>query len=83
MITQEQLATMTPEAMAALVMKLQVQRKPTKLTLKVSAKGAVSVYGFGKWPVTLYKSQWERLIESIEEVKAFLEVNDGLLATKD
>lgn len=83
MITQEQLATMDHAALQALVLKFQTARKPTKLTLKVSAKGAVSIYGFGKWPVTLYKSQWERLIESVDEVKAFIEANDGLLATKD
>lgn len=54
-----------------------------KLTLKVSDKGAVSLYGLGRFPVTLYGTQWERLIGEVEHIKAFIETNRGLLATKD
>lgn len=43
-----------------------------KITFKVSEKGAVSVYGLGRFPVTLYKRQWERLIGRLDELKAFL-----------
>lgn len=57
--------------------------KPRKLTLKVSDKGAVSVYGMGKWPVTLYAQQWERLLASQDEIKDFLAANVGLLSVKE
>ena len=60
-LLQSQLNTMTREQLEAIVM---AANKPRKLTLKVSAKGAVSVYGMGKWPVTLYAGQWERLLQS-------------------
>lgn len=69
------------QAQQATIAKLQATRQG-KLTCKVSAKGAVSVYGFGRWPVTLYKSQWERLARSIGEITAFVEANADLLATK-
>ena len=74
--------TMTRDELAALVAKYQAANKARKLTLKVSEKGACSVYGFGKWPVTLYASQWDKLIENIEEVKAFLEANRSVLSVK-
>lgn len=54
-----------------------------KLTLKVSAKGAVSVYGMGRWPVTLYKGQWERLLGYAQEVRDFIAAHEDELASKD
>ena len=54
-----------------------------KLTPKVSAKGGVSVYGLGRWPVTLYRTQWERLIEAMPQITAFIEANADSLASKD
>lgn len=54
-----------------------------KLSLKVSDKGAVSVYGMGKWPVTLYRSQWERLLASKEQIEAFIIANSDVLTVKD
>jgi hypothetical protein len=59
------------------------QRKPGQLRLKVSEKGALSVYGLGRFPVTLYKEQWSRLLGYTEEIKAFLKDNDHLLKGKD
>ena len=53
------------------------------LSIKTSTKGAVSVYGLGRFPVTLYKEQWERLLANIEKVKGFIEENRETLATKD
>jgi hypothetical protein len=52
------------------------------LKLKVSEKGAVSCYGLGRFPVTLYAGQWERLLGAAEEIKAFMAANASSLSTK-
>lgn len=57
--------------------------KPRKLTLKVSDKGAVSAYGMGRFPVTLYRQQWERLLASAGEINDFIEANAALLSVKE
>jgi hypothetical protein len=67
---------------AALTAKLEAANKPRALTLKVSEKGAVSVYGMGKWPVTLYGEQWSRLLKHSAEIEAFIAANAALLSTK-
>ena len=53
------------------------------LTFKVSAKGAVSVYGLGRFPVTLYYEQWKRLLGSLEPLQAFLEEHKSQLKSKE
>ncbi len=53
------------------------------LTMKVSEKGALSVYGMGRFPVTLYKEQWLKLLSIAEEIKKFIAENDGHLKTKE
>jgi hypothetical protein len=53
-----------------------------ELSFKVSAKGAVSIYGMGRFPVTLYKEQWIRLFARIEDLKVFITENDADLTTK-
>jgi hypothetical protein len=58
------------------------QRKPGQLRLKVSEKGGLSVYGLGRFPVTLYKEQWVRLLDHGEEIKKFLHENDQQLKAK-
>ena len=58
------------------------QRKPGQLRLKVSEKGALSVYGLGRFPVTLYKEQWMRLLDYAEEMRSFIKDNDQLLKGK-
>lgn len=55
---------------------------PRKLTLKVSAKGALSVYGMGRFPITLYVSQWEQVLSMAEQIRAFIKDNSAKLATK-
>lgn len=70
------------EMIARLQAQLAVANKPRKLTLKVSVKGAVSLYGMGKFPVTLYAGQWERLLGSAEEITSFIEANRSLMAVK-
>lgn len=53
------------------------------LTLKVSAKGALSVYGLGRFPVSLYREQWEKLLDSAPEVKAFILTHGAELKTRN
>jgi len=52
------------------------------ITLKVSEKGALSVYGLGRFPVTLYKEQWTKLLDMAEEIRAFIRDNDTRLKAK-
>ena len=77
-MTKEDLAALVPQLLA----KLEEANKPKALTCKVSEKGAMSVYGFGQWPVTLYKSQWHRLFAARDQLATFLRDNDHLLAEK-
>jgi hypothetical protein len=58
------------------------QRKTGQLRLKISEKGGLSVYGLGRFPVTLYKEQWVRLLDYSEEIKKFLKANDQQLKAK-
>jgi hypothetical protein len=53
------------------------------LSLKVSEKGAVSLYGMGRFPVTLYKEQWPRILASAPEIETFIRENDSKLKTKE
>ena len=59
------------------------QPKRGSLYCKVSEKGAVSVYGLQRMPVTLYVEQWQRLLEFGEELKKFLQENDAKLKRKE
>jgi hypothetical protein len=52
------------------------------LTFKVSEKGALSVYGLGRFPVTLYKEQWQKLLDVADGIRAFLKENDAQLKSK-
>ncbi len=51
-------------------------------TIKVSEKGGVSVYGLGRFPVTLYKEQWLKLLDMAEDIRAFIAAHDSELKTK-
>ena len=53
------------------------------LSFKVSEKGAVSVYGLGRFPVTLYYEQWNRLVDVMPQLKEFMEENKGRLKLKE
>ena len=58
------------------------QRGGRSVSLKVSEKGAVSVYGLGRFPVTLYKEQWTKLIEMAAEIREFIRENESKLKSK-
>jgi hypothetical protein len=53
------------------------------VSLKVSEKGGVSVYGLGRFPVTLYKEQWLRLLDMADEIRGFIAENAARLKSKD
>lgn len=76
---------MTKEQLEARVAQLESQAKSRrpKPTLKVSAKGGVSLYGLGRWPVTLYREGWETVIAMNDQIKSFIEANASQLSTKD
>jgi hypothetical protein len=61
----------------------RLKKQPARGTsLKVSEKGGVSVYGLGRFPVTLYKEQWTKLLAMADEIKAFIKEHDAALKTK-
>lgn len=62
--------------------RLKAQRK-SGLTMKVSEKGALSVYGLGRFPVTLYREQWLRLLDMAADIRAFIQENADSLKAKD
>ena len=51
--------------------------------MKVSEKGGVSVYGLGRFPVTLYKEQWIRLLDMADDIRSFIEENESKLKPKE
>jgi hypothetical protein len=60
-------------------------KKPARgqMSLKVSEKGGLSVYGLGRFPVTLYREQWEKLLAMADEIRKFIAANDGALKKKE
>ena len=52
------------------------------VSIKVSEKGGVSVYGLGRFPVTLYKEQWTKLLAMADEIRAFIKEHDAQLKAK-
>lgn len=57
--------------------------KTGTLSMKVSEKGALSIYGMGRFPVTLYKEQWLKLLGIADDIKKFISENDRQLKTKE
>jgi hypothetical protein len=73
----------TYEELKARVAELEKQKHIGSLQFKVSEKGGVSVYGLGRFPVTLYYEQWARLLGAVEELRGFLQTNKAKLKLKD
>ena len=55
----------------------------SNVRMKVSEKGAVSVYGMGRFPVTLYKEQWLKLLDMSDQIRAFIAANETQFKAKD
>jgi len=62
---------------------LKSTRRAGALSFRVSEKGAVSVYGLGRFPVTLYQEQWDKLLAAADELRAFIETNRAALKKKE
>ncbi len=62
---------------------LKAPRKAGALSFRVSEKGAVSVYGLGRFPVTLYQEQWDKLLNAVGELRAFIDANRAHLKKKE
>ena len=62
---------------------LKARAPKPRSPFKVSAKGGVSVYGLGRFPVTLYKEQWEQLLDMADDLRAFLAEHAAELRTRD
>lgn len=58
------------------------KRSERTTSLKVSEKGGVSLYGLGRFPVTLYKEQWAKLLDMGDDIRAFIKENESKLKTK-
>jgi len=80
---------MTEEEMKVEIERLKAENEALKtpargqISLKVSEKGGVSVYGLGRFPVTLYKEQWTKLLAMGDQIKSFIQQNDHLLKKKE
>ena len=80
------MAEPTAEELKARIAELEQKlssRKSGKLEFRVSEKGGVSVYGMGRFPVTLYYEQWMRLLGAADELRTFIEENKHKLKTKE
>jgi hypothetical protein len=62
---------------------LKAGRTKGAISLKVSEKGAVSLYGLGRFPVTLYKEQWARLLDQADQIRQFIAENESKLKAKE
>jgi hypothetical protein len=80
---------MSDEDLKAEIERLRAENERLKnkgvrgLSLKVSEKGAVSLYGVGRFPVTLYKEQWTKILGMAAEIETFIRENDHLLKAKE
>jgi len=78
----------TPEELQAELDRLRAENEALKrprgqMSLRVSEKGALSVYGLGRFPVTLYREQWEKLLGMSDEIRRFIQDHDGELKKKE
>ncbi|MES2614815.1 MAG: hypothetical protein V4591_05320 [Bdellovibrionota bacterium] len=83
----------SPEQLQAEIEKLRAENNALKsekipaaskeISFKIAEKGGLSVYGLGRFPVTLYKEQWTKLLDKADDIRNFLSANADKLKTKD
>jgi hypothetical protein len=79
----------TEEELKAELEKLKAENAALKsrgskgVSMKVSEKGGLSVYGLGRFPVTLYQEQWLKLLDLADDIRAFIKENEGRLKKKE
>jgi ribosome-interacting GTPase 1 len=87
LITRRAMAEPTYEELKAKLAHLEKQvetkKRSGELSFKIGEKGGLSVYGLGRFPVTLYYEQWNRLLGAAEDIKKFLEENKSKLKLKE
>ena len=64
-------------------LKTAAKAAPGQFSMKVSEKGGVSIYGLGRFPVTLYQEQWTKLLDRTEAIREFIKANEGSLKKKE
>lgn len=69
--------------LAQLEKEVETKKRSGELSFKIGEKGGLSVYGLGRFPVTLYYEQWNRLLGAAEDIKSFLEKNKSKLKLKE
>jgi hypothetical protein len=80
---------MADDALQAEVERLRAENEALKargsrgVSMKVSEKGGVSIYGLGRFPVTLYKEQWAKLLDMADDIRAFIRENEATLKAKE
>ena len=83
MVENERLKAELAKAQAENEALRRKRAKAPGISLKVSSKGALSVYGLGRFPVTLYKEQWKKLLDMSDPIRAFIAEHDVELKAKD
>ena len=79
----------TEEELKAELEKLKAENAALKtrtsrgISMKVSEKGGLSVYGLGRFPVTLYQEQWTKLLDMADDIRGFIKENEGKLKKKE
>ena len=80
---------MSDEALQKEIERLKAENEALKargtrgVSMKVSEKGGVSIYGLGRFPVTLYKEQWAKLLDMADDIRAFMKENEAQLKAKE
>ena len=80
---------MSDEALQKEIERLKAENEALKargtrgVSMKVSEKGGVSIYGLGRFPVTLYKEQWAKLLDMADDIRAFIKENEAQLKAKE
>jgi hypothetical protein len=81
--------TMADDALQSELERLKAENAALKaqatrgISIKVSEKGGVSVYGLGRFPVTLYKEQWAKLLDMADDIRTFIKEHDARLKAKE